>query len=95
MGTVVFPDAEVKVYLVADVAERARRRLLDEGAADDDPAELHRQVEAIRARDSRDSERELSPLKKAEDAVEIDTTGLTFDAQVAAVVQLVLRLTRS
>ena len=95
MGTVVFPDAEVKVYLVADVAERARRRLLDEGATDDDPAELHRQIEAIRARDSRDSERELSPLKKAEDAVEIDTTGLTFDAQVAAVVQLVLRLTPS
>ena len=95
MGTVVFPDAEVKVYLVADVAERARRRLLDEGATPDDATAMERQIGAIRARDKRDSEREVSPLKKADDAHEIDTTGLSFDEQVMAVVQLVRRLTAS
>lgn len=93
MGTVVFPDADVKVFLVADVEERARRRMLEEGTDTADGGELRRQVEAITARDRRDSEREISPLRKADDAHEIDTTGLDFDDQVEAVVQLVRRLT--
>ena len=95
MGTVVFPDAEVKVYLVADVAERARRRLLEQGGPERDAAELALQIETIEDRDRRDSEREISPLRKAPDAIEIDTTGLDFQDQVDAVVALVRRLTLS
>ena len=95
MGTVVFPHAEVKVYLVADVAERARRRLLQEGAPTGGEADLALQIETITDRDRRDSERDISPLRKAADAHEIDTTRLDFQDQVAAVVTLVRRLTIS
>jgi len=95
MGTVVFPDAEVKVYLIADVEERARRRLLEQGGAEGDEVELALQIEAITDRDRRDSERDISPLRKAPDAHEIDTTGLDFLDQVDAVVKRVRRLTLS
>ena len=95
MGTVVFPDAEIKVYLVADVAERARRRLLEQGGRESDDIELARQIETISDRDRRDSERDISPLRKAPDAIEIDTTGLDFQDQVDAVVARVRRLTLS
>ena len=95
MGTVVFPDAEVKVYLVADVEERARRRLRERGGPESDEAQIAVQVKTIADRDRRDSERELSPLRKAPDAHEIDTTGLDFQDQVEAVVALVRRLTVS
>ncbi|MCH7533717.1 MAG: (d)CMP kinase [Gemmatimonadetes bacterium] len=95
MGTVVFPDAEVKVYLIADVEERARRRLLEQGGAEGDEVELALQIEAITDRDRRDSERDISPLRKAPDAHEIDTTGLDFLDQVDAVVARVRRLTLS
>jgi cytidylate kinase len=93
MGTVVFPSADVKVFLVADVEERARRRLREQEGAAYDAAALARQVEAITDRDRRDSERETSPLKKASDAHEIDTTGLRFQEQVDEVVALIRRLT--
>ncbi|MDA0312729.1 MAG: (d)CMP kinase [Gemmatimonadetes bacterium] len=93
MGTVVFPHAEVKVFLVADVEERARRRMREQGAIEGDVEELERQVQAIEARDRRDSERELSPLRRAADAHEIDTTRLDFDHQVEEIISLVYRLT--
>lgn len=92
MGSVVFPDAEVKVYLVADLSERARRRLLETGG----PASEERvaqQADAISARDGKDSARDISPLHMPQGAVEIDTTSLTFEQQVARVVDLVRRLT--
>ena len=90
MGTVVFPDAEVKVFLVADVAERARRRLLEgEAVAVPEPSDLTRQMDALTQRDRRDSEREVSPLKRAPDAHQIDTTGMSFENQVKAVISLV------
>lgn len=95
MGTVVFPDAEIKIYLVADVVERARRRLLDQGRPATDEVELALQIETIADRDRRDSERDISPLRKDPDAIEIDTTGLDFEDQVDAVVELVRRLTLS
>ena len=95
MGTVVFPDAEVKIYLVADVKERARRRLLEQGRAESDQVELALQIETIADRDRRDSQRDISPLRKAADAHEIDTTGLDFQDQVDAVVARVHRLTLS
>jgi cytidylate kinase len=93
MGTVVFPDADVKVFLVADLEERARRRLLQGGGEPAHADEVAAEARAIAERDQRDSGREVSPLRKAEDAVEIDTTGLSFEDQVDAIVALVDRLT--
>lgn len=93
MGTVVFPDADVKVYLVADLEERARRRLRESGVPDPDAATLRAQMDALAARDRADSERDHAPLRMADGAHRIDTTGLDFDAQVRAIVDLVRRLT--
>jgi len=93
MGTVVFPDADLKFYLVADLEERARRRLLQEGAEDPSAEAVAEQVAAIRDRDRIDSGRAISPLRKPDDAVEIDTTGLTFEEQVEKIAERVRRLT--
>ena len=89
MGTVVFPDADVKVYMVADLGERARRRLGDGGVTEPSEEELQEQSSQIAARDRHDSEREISPLRKPDDAHLIDTTRLTFQEQVDAIVGLV------
>jgi cytidylate kinase len=89
MGTVVFPDADVKIYLVADLEERARRRLREGGVTNPTPEAVAAEVDTIHARDRKDSGRDLSPLRPADDAVEIDTTGLSFDEQVARIVELV------
>ena len=85
IGTVVFPDAELKVFLVASLEARAGRRLLESGEA---AGELSEQVTAIAERDVRDATREDSPLRKAEDAVEVDTTDLTIEEQVERVIEL-------
>ncbi|MDX1646706.1 MAG: (d)CMP kinase [Longimicrobiales bacterium] len=89
MGSVVFPHADVKVYLVADLQERARRRLRDEGVERPSRDDVETQSEAIAERDRHDSEREHSPLRKPEDAILLDTTRLSFDEQVEAIVELV------
>ena len=86
IGTVVFPAAPVKVYLTADVAERARRRARDPEAAGLTLEEIERQLQA---RDHTDSTRSASPLRPAEDAVTIDTTALSVDEVVAIVLGLV------
>ncbi len=95
MGTVVFPDADVKVFLVADLEERARRRLRETGEPEPDPQTLSDQMGKLGARDRQDSEREHAPLREPEGAHRIDTTALDFDEQVQAVVDLVRRLTPS
>lgn len=83
IGTVVAPDAEVKVFLTASPQERARRRAEQEGRPVQDVlAEQHE-------RDARDTSREHSPLTRADDAIEVDTTGLTIDEVVARIVGLV------
>jgi CMP/dCMP kinase len=84
IGTVVFPDAELKVFLVAEPRERARRRLLQMG---EDPTEeaLDAEVGRIRARDEADASREAAPLRQADDALPLDSTGLSFDEQVAII----------
>jgi len=82
IGTVVSPDSPLKVFLTASEEERARRRALETG---DDPEAV---LAAQRERDRRDETRELSALRPAEDAVEIDTTGLTLDQVVERVVAL-------
>ena len=87
MGTVVFPDAGAKVFLTADLPERARRRLNEQGVADPSAAELMREAERIGERDRGDSEREFSPLRRPEGALELDTTVLTFEEQVEAILR--------
>ena len=84
IGTVVLPDAPVKIFLSASPDERARRR----AAQTNREAELDRIREAMRVRDKRDAERDASPLKPAPDAVVIDTTGLTLGEVVSRVVAL-------
>jgi cytidylate kinase len=93
MGTVVFPDADVKIFLVADLEERARRRLLQVGGGAGDAQTVAAEAAAIASRDEQDSGRDISPLRRPEGAVEIDTTGLAFEEQVDAIVSLVERLT--
>jgi len=89
MGSVVFPDADVKVFLVADLRERARRRLLEQGGPDPTPDEIESEAGRIAERDRLDSQREISPLRRPDDAVDLDTTALSFEEQVRAVVRLV------
>jgi cytidylate kinase len=84
IGTVVLPEAELKVFLSASPEERARRRALQTGRE----RELERIHQAMRTRDKRDSEREASPLKPAPDAVVLDTTGLSLEDVVSRVVEL-------
>jgi cytidylate kinase len=84
IGTVVLPDARLKVFLSASPEERARRRALQTGRE----TELERITEAMRVRDKRDSEREVSPLKSAPDAVVLDTTDLSLEGVVSRVVEL-------
>jgi cytidylate kinase len=88
IGTVVFPQAEVKIFLTASVGERARRRRLElEGKGVAVPQE---QMEKdIAARDDYDSSREVAPLKAADDAVIIDTTDMTIDQVVGKVAEIV------
>jgi len=88
IGSVVFPHAQVKVYLVADIGERARRRLQDL-QAQGDASTLDDQMQQIQQRDRLDSERTASPLIKPDGAVEIDTTSLTIDEQVEQILHLV------
>lgn len=87
IGTTVFPDAGVKIFLTADTAERARRRWEQLGAPGSPTLEEIQQT--IVERDQSDSEREASPLVKAEDAHAIDTSGLSIDEVVTAIVELV------
>lgn len=90
MGTVVFPDAQVKVFLVADARERARRRLLQNGQAAPSAARIKAEAARLRRRDAQDSSRRTAPLVAAPDAVRIDTTRSSPKEQVDQIVQLVV-----
>jgi cytidylate kinase len=83
IGTVVRPDAELKVFLTASDEERAARRAAQTGRP------VAEELADLRERDERDRTREASPLRRAEDAVEVDTTGLPFDAVVERIAALV------
>ena len=78
MGTVVFPDAPLKIFLTASAEERARRRHLQLKAKGDD-VNLASLLDEIRARDERDTQREVAPLKPADDAVQLDSTDLSIE----------------
>lgn len=88
IGTVVFPNADVKIYLDATAEERARRRVLqnqEEGIE----ASYEEVLEKIKERDKRDSTREIAPLKKAEDAIYVDSTNLNIDQVVEEVINII------
>lgn len=89
LGTVVFPDAEAKIFLVADVTERARRRLRDKGGDADSDGAVTAEAARLRARDRIDATRGIAPLKKAADAFEVDGTRLSFEEQVEAILGVV------
>ena len=90
IGTVVFPDAPLKVFLTATPDERARRRLSQRGRAVG-ADEVRRESQALAARDEADASRPVAPLKPADDAVLLDSTVLTLDEQVRQVVELARR----
>lgn len=90
IGSVVFPDAEVKIFLNASVTERANRRYQEE-LNKKDSVNLNKIKEEIISRDKIDSERAASPLIKTSDAIEIDTTGQS----IAEVVNIVLEIAQS
>ena len=85
IGTVVLPDAGLKVYLDVSIAERARRRAAERGLSDD-AAAVAQIEEELRKRDGIDSTRKTAPLRKPDDAVVIDTDGFTLDQSIDAVV---------
>jgi cytidylate kinase len=89
IGTVVFPDAGVKIYLDASPEERARRRAADPAHASSKSAQLSDVATALAERDKSDSTRAVSPLAVANDAVVIDTTGIPIDSVVERVLAIV------
>lgn len=87
-GTVVFPDADLKLFMVADIDERAQRRQ-KEYAANGQHVALSEVRKEIKERDERDRNREIAPLRRADDAVVLDTTDRTIEEQIAFVVDRV------
>lgn len=89
MGTVVFPEAQVKVFLVADARVRARRRLLQTGQRAPSAERIEAEAARLRRRDVQDSSRQTAPLVAAPDAVRLDTTRSSPQEQVDQIVELV------
>lgn len=90
IGTYVLPDADVKIFLTASVEERAHRRYLELKEKGMSDISLDKIKEDIIYRDKNDSEREFAPLRKAEDAIEIDTTALSVGEVVDKIINLVV-----
>ena len=88
IGTVVFPDAKYKFFLIADIIVRAKRRL-SELKNSDQTITLDQIIANIRNRDKLDSSRQHSPLQKAKDAILIDTSHITIEQQVGKIVEIV------
>ena len=89
IGTVVLPNANLKIFLVASAEERARRRLNERNKNGQNNQSLEETINEICERDRKDSTREISPLKKAEDAVEIDSSNLSINDVVDKIISLV------
>ena len=87
MGTVVFPEAELKVYLIASTEVRARRRLEQQGI-EPEPERVRAEIARLERRDRSDRERAVAPLRPAPDAELIDTTDLAFEDQVRQIVEM-------
>ena len=84
IGTVVFPNAEIKIYLTASPEVRAKRRFLEDGTLD-----YEKILEDIKKRDFNDQNRKHSPLKKAEDAIEVDTDNMSFEEVINKIMEIV------
>ena len=89
IGTVVLPNANLKIYLIASSEERARRRMLEREAKGNNTQTLEETIFEINERDRKDSTREISPLRKADDAIELDSSHLSIDEVVEKITQLV------
>jgi cytidylate kinase len=87
IGTVVFPDADLKIFLTASPEARAGRRISQRGMGLE-PSGLAAEAAALAARDQADSSRVVAPLRAAEDAVVVDTTTMSFADQVSRIVDL-------
>ena len=88
IATVVFPDALCKLFVTASIEERARRRLLQDGEMKQD-ATLEDVIKEIEERDTRDSQRDIAPLKCANDSILIDTTGLTIEQVLNKIINII------
>ncbi len=89
IGTVVFPNADFKFYLIASLKERARRRWEENKQKGLEQKSFEQIMQELSLRDKTDSTREISPLKKAEDAIEIDTTDLSIYQQVEKIYSII------
>lgn len=89
IGTTVLPNAPVKIFLVASAHERARRRFEENQAKGIATSTLEELQKAIELRDQKDSTRKVSPLTKAQDAIEIDSTHLTIDQVVSKISKII------
>lgn len=87
IGTCVLPNADIKIYLTADSAVRAKRRF-EELKAMGEQADLAKIEEDIRERDNRDMNREISPLKQAEDAILVDTSNMSIEQVVQEIISI-------
>lgn len=91
--TVVFPNADLKIYLTAETDERAKRRFLEFKEKGEDIV-LEDVKKSLQNRDTIDSSREVSPLKKADDAIEIDTTNMTIEEEIEKIVTRVKEINK-
>ena len=89
IGTVVLPNANLKIFMIASAEERAKRRLKERELKGNNTQTLEETIQEICERDRKDSTREINPLRKAEDAVEIDSSHLSIDEVVNMITQLV------
>ena len=90
IGTTILPNADIKIFLTASVEERAKRRykeLIEKGES----VTFEAVIEDVKTRDYNDSHRAVSPLKKADDAIEVDTTGMNIEQSVDALVKIIDR----
>ena len=88
IGTVVLPNADLKIYITADASERARRRALEMEQKGEKNIDLVWMEKEIRERDERDMNREISPLRQAEDAVLVDTTHMSIEEVVDTICKM-------
>ncbi|MBQ6998434.1 MAG: (d)CMP kinase [Clostridia bacterium] len=93
IGTTILPNADVKIFLTASVEERAQRRYKELIAKGEDVT-FEAVIEDVKTRDYNDSHRAVSPLKKADDAIEVDTTGMNIEQSVDAIVKIIDRSTK-
>lgn len=88
IGTVVLPNADLKIFLIADVRERAKRRQQDKQNQGYE-IDIEKLIEEITRRDQLDTQRTISPLKKADDAIVVDSTHMTLQQTVKKIIELI------